>query len=39
MTEFYDAIMNGLAYDFAASDAIASTEERDGTFVYHFDGQ
>lgn len=39
MTAFYDAVMNGLAFDFASAPGIASTESRDGTFVYHFDAQ
>lgn len=39
MMAFYDAVMNGQPYDFGSSDAIASVEERDGTFLYFFDGQ
>ena len=39
MTEFYDAVMNGVPYDFAGSSGIESVEERDGTFIYSFDGQ
>ncbi|MBL9025701.1 MAG: hypothetical protein JNL21_26135 [Myxococcales bacterium] len=39
MTAFYDTIMNGLVFDFQSAAGIASVEARDGTFVYHFDGQ
>jgi hypothetical protein len=39
MKAFYATVMNGLPYDFAASNALTSTTPRDGTFVYVFDGQ
>ncbi len=39
MTDFYNDVMNGIPYDFAGSNAINSIEERDGTFIYTFDGQ
>lgn len=39
MRAFYDTVMNGLPFDFAAASGIASVETRDGTSVYHFDGQ
>lgn len=39
MTTFYDVVMNGLSFDFAAAAGIASVEARDGTSIYHFDGQ
>jgi pimeloyl-ACP methyl ester carboxylesterase len=39
MKAFYDAVMNGLPYDFAGSNGLTSVEPRDGTFLYTFDGQ
>jgi hypothetical protein len=39
MRAFYDAIMQGHAYDFATSTALTRTDARDGTFLYVFDGQ
>lgn len=36
MTAFYDAIMNGQAFDFSAAEGIASVEMRDGTAIYRF---
>lgn len=39
MRAFYDTVMNGLPFDFAAASGIASIEARDGTSIYHFDGQ
>lgn len=37
MKGFYDSVMNGLPYDFAAHpQAITSTEQRNGTTIYHF---
>ncbi|MFO0548769.1 MAG: hypothetical protein U0271_10300 [Polyangiaceae bacterium] len=38
MTAFYDAVMNGLPFDFAQAAGIASVESRDGTAIYSFDG-
>lgn len=38
MRGFYDTVMEGRPYDFAASNALTRTEARDGTFVYVFDG-
>lgn len=38
MTGFYDQVMNGLPFDFSATSGVSEVEERDGTFIYHFDG-
>ncbi len=38
MTAFYDQVMNGLPFGFNATAGVSEVEERDGTFIYHFDG-
>ncbi|MFO0605102.1 MAG: hypothetical protein U0324_18115 [Polyangiales bacterium] len=39
MTAFYQRVMNGLPYDFAASSGVAGSDVRDGAVVHRFNGR
>lgn len=39
MVAFYQRVMNGLTYDFAASTGIAGNDTRDGAVVHRFNGR